>query len=125
MKTMDSSNTAQNTKAKSRGKPFEGGPGKDPRINRNGRPRTMDALKKFTLAMLHEKAFTGDGKPIIIDGHHATNIEVVMRSMISSKDWRQREKALEIAYGKVPQAVEVSGADGGPVVIRWVDPNEE
>ena len=103
-------------------KPFVKG---DPRINRKGRPKSFDALKAFTLTVWHEPAYGtdqhGNKQPIIIDGKHATNIEVAVRQMISSKDWRQRERALEIAFGKVPNVHEITGADGGPIELQIVE----
>jgi hypothetical protein len=93
----------------------------DVRINRKGRPRNFDALKAFTLAVWHEPAYDAENRPIVFDGKQATNIEVVVRSMVRSKDWRQRERALEIAFGKVPDKIEHSGPDGGPVELRIVE----
>ena len=88
----------------------------DPRINRKGRPRTSDQLKDLGLALLHEPAKDNDGKPLIIDGHVATNLEMILRRMMGDK--RQSADLLDRVFGKVPQAVQHEGEGGGPVVLR-------
>jgi len=93
--------------------PFRKG---DPRINRRGRPKNSDDLKALGLSLLHEPARDKDGNPVVIDGHVATNLEMVLRRMMSDK--RQSADLLDRVYGKVPQAVQHEGSDGGPVVLR-------
>lgn len=88
----------------------------DPRINRKGRPRTSDQLKDLGLALLHEPAKDKNGQPVVIDGHVATNLEMILRRMMSDK--RQSADLLDRVYGKVPQAVQHEGEGGGPVVLR-------
>lgn len=114
-----SSNTADKQRQEPPGKPFVKG---DPRINRKGRPKSADALKSLIQSILHEAATKGaDGEQIIIDGHVATNLEMMIRSMM--KNPRHVEALLDRAYGKVPQALEHSGPGGGPVtmVIEYVN----
>jgi hypothetical protein len=41
--------------------------------------------------------------------------------MSLSKDPRQRIAFLEIAYGKVPNPVEITGADGGVLKIEYIN----
>lgn len=94
-------------------KPFQ--KGDDPRRNRNGRPKSFDALRKLAQQIATEDVKQG-GQPLIIDGHKVTVIEAVMRALASSKNPRDRELFLKYAYGAPPTAVEVSGPDGGPVV---------
>lgn len=93
-------------------KPFQ--KGDDPRRNRNGRPKSFDALRKLAQQIATEDVKQG-GQPLIIDGHKVTVIEAVMRALASSKNPRDRELFLKYAYGAPPTAVEVSGKDGGPV----------
>ena len=92
-------------------KPFKKG---DPRINRNGRPKSFDALRALAQDIAHEKAKAG-GNTVVIDGHSVTVAEAILRQMAQSKNPAERARFLEIAFGKVSQAVEVSGKDGGAI----------
>lgn len=108
------SNTTEKQQGGVTGKGFVKG---DPRINRKGRPKSADALKSLIQSILHEAATKGaDGEQIIIDGHVATNLEMMIRSMM--KNPRHVETLLDRAYGKVPQALEHSGPGGGNLVIE-------
>ena len=103
MDTPERSNTAGNSEKRVPGDPFKKG---DPRINRKGRPRVADELRDLILDVLSEKAKTKDGGAVVIDGHAATNIEVIVRRMIT--DPKQFAILLERAYGKVTQPVNLS-----------------
>ena len=94
----------------------------DPRINRNGRPKNFDALRKLAQQIAAEDV-NQNGQPLIIDGHKVTVIEAIMRQLASSKNPRDRELFLKYAFGAPPAAVELTGKDGGPVVIdmTWGD----
>ena len=116
MDTPERSNTAGNSEKRVPGDPFKKG---DPRINRKGRPRVADELRELTLEVLHEKATTKDGAPVVIDGHVVTNIELMIRQMIRNP--KMFELVLNRAFGKLPQPLEHSGADGErdiPIVIK-------
>jgi len=91
----------------------------DPRINRKGRPKTFDQLRRLALSLLNEPAKGPDGQPLAIDGHIATNVEIILRSAMRHPRFAQW--ILEVAYGKVPDKVEVSGRDGAPIQIRAYD----
>jgi hypothetical protein len=66
----------------------------DPRINRNGRPKTFDILQKLAQEYGDEK--TPEKKTRVLDA--------------LARIWRDDPaKFLEIAYGKVPQAIALSG----------------
>ena len=93
----------------------------DPRINRKGRPKDSTELKSFGLSLLHEPARDKDGNPVVIDGHVATNLEMVLRRMMQDK--RQSEALLDRVFGRVPNAVDLRGKDGETFVIRlaWDD----
>ena len=94
----------------------------DPRINRKGRPKSFDALRELAKTIAHEEAKSA-GQPLIIDGHIVTVAEAMLRQLAQSKNPRDRQYFLEIAFGKVPDKVELSGKDGGPVNIQmtWGD----
>ena len=92
-------------------KPFVKG---DPRINRKGRPKSFDALRTLAQDIAHEKAKAG-GNTVVIDGHSVTVAEAILRQWAQSKNPALQQKFIEVAFGKVPQAVEVSGKDGGAI----------
>lgn len=87
----------------------------DPRINRKGRPKSFDALRDLALLIANEKIVSKDGTIAM------TRIEMILREMSMSKDPRQRLAFVEIAYGKVPQRTELTGADGKAIVVTWDD----
>lgn len=81
----------------------------DPRINRKGRPRSFDALRKLAQQIAIEKA----------EGRDTTKIEQMLRDMAANKhDPRDRHKFIEIAYGKVPDQMEVSVPEGLTIVVE-------
>lgn len=94
----------------------------DPRINRNGRPKSFDKLRELARSISHEPIVQA-GQPLVIDGHIVTVAEAMLRQLATSKNPRDRQLFIEIAYGKVPNPVEISGKDGGPVNIQmtWGD----
>lgn len=99
----DSSNTAPNSK-RVPGKPFTRG---DKRINRKGRPRSFDALRKLAQDIAHEELQAGDAS--------MTTTEAILRKWASSKDPRLQMEFMAVAYGRTPQSTEVSGKDGKPI----------
>jgi hypothetical protein len=107
---MPDSNTARKHPE---GKPFTKG---DPRINRRGRPKTFDALRELSQEIAHEPAKTKDGQPVVVDGHIATNAEIILRLWASSQDFRKQQGFMEIAFGKVPQETRITGAEGKPLL---------
>jgi hypothetical protein len=119
-----SDETCSNTTKNNAGKMPGGITGKgfvkgDPRINRKGRPRTFDQLRRLAISILSEPAKGADGQPIVIDGHIATNVEIILRTAMRSPRFAQL--LLEVAYGKVPDRVEVSGRDGAPLKVQAYD----
>jgi len=86
------------------GKPFVKG---DPRINRKGRPKSFNGLRELAKQIADEKA-KSKGQVLVVDGHSATVVEAILRSWAVSKDPRKQKAFMEIAYGKVPQAVDIT-----------------
>ena len=105
---METSNTGDNRKPGT----FRKG---DPRINRNGRPRSFDAWRKLTQEILTEVALDANGQPIIINGHKATVAEMIARGW--ARDKKKQTELIEAAFGKVPQPLELGGKDGQPIEI--------
>jgi len=71
----------------------------DPRINRNGRPKTFSGLRELAQAIANETA-TENGVPIVINGQTITIIENIMRSWAESSNPVLQKAFVEIAYGK-------------------------
>lgn len=96
----------------------------DPRINRKGRPKSFDALRELARQISHEEALSG-GQPLVVNGHVVTVAEAMLRQLAQSKNPKDRQLFIEIAYGKVPSPLEVSGKDGGAVAIAVVNVDVE
>jgi hypothetical protein len=86
----------------------------DVRCWRKGRPKTFDALRKLTQAIAHEGALK-DGEPLVLNDHLVTTAERIMRDWANSRDPQLQKGFIEIAFGKVPDKVELTGAEGGPI----------
>lgn len=103
----------------------------DPRINKKGRPKTFDALRELAQQISHETALK-DKEPIVIDGHKVTVAEAILRQWAQSKNPMLQRQFVEVAFGKVPDEVKVSGDLGvthkGYVTIspdEWPDASDK
>lgn len=81
----------------------------DPRINRNGRPRSFDALRKLAQQIAHEKA-RSNGEPIVINGHAVTVAEMILRQWAQSSNNQLQRAFIEIAFGKTPNPIDITTA---------------
>jgi len=79
----------------------------DKRINRRGRPKSFDALRQLAQTIAHED---------ISDGMTVT--EAILRKWAGSKDPRLQLQFMEVAFGKVPNPVEIGGKDGNDITVR-------
>ena len=86
--------------------PFKPG---DKRINRKGRPKSFDALRKLAVKIAGEN----------VPESEVTRIEAMLRVMSSSRNPADRALFLAYAYGKPKEEVEQSGEV--KVVIEYVD----
>ena len=80
------------------GVPFTKG---DPRINRNGRPRTFDALRDIALDIANEK----------------DKARRIMQQWADSPDIQKQKAFIEYAFGKVPDKLETTGLENKPVLV--------
>ncbi len=80
-------------------KPFKKG---DARINRRGRPRSFDALRELAQQIAHEPT------QIVVDGHKVTVAEAILRQWAQSKNPQLQRAFIEIAFGKVPDALDLT-----------------
>jgi len=85
-------------------KPFQKG---DPRINRKGRPKSFDALRILAQQIAHEEATAG-GQPVVINGHRVTVAEAILRTWAQSKNPQLARSFIEIAFGKVPDGLDIT-----------------
>lgn len=104
---MAGSNTAPNSAP---GKPFTKG---DPRINRKGRPKSFDALRELARMVADEKIVSADGRVAM------TRVELILREWAASKDPRKQTAFMEIAYGKVPQGVDLNASGELRVMVVY------
>ena len=91
----------------------------DPRIWKGGRPKSFSALQVLAQQIAHETAKAG-GASVTIDGHTATIAEMILRQWAQSKNPQLQMRFIEVAFGKVPDKREITGADGGPIQTQTV-----
>ena len=94
-------------------KPFVKG---DPRINRKGRPRVPKSaaqLNKLLLEIAAEELTNPN------NGESINRLRLMLRGMMTSKQSADKQHILDRLYGKIPQPLEVSGKDGGPIILAW------
>jgi hypothetical protein len=75
----------------------------DPRINRLGRPKGFDELRKLAKSIAHEPVSKqGSNEKVVINNHLVSAAEAILRTWASSPDVRKQQLFIEYAYGKVP-----------------------
>jgi hypothetical protein len=83
----------------------------DPRINRKGRPKSFDALRELAQQIANEPIVSADGQTKM------SRVEMVMRSWALSKNYQLQKAFIEIAYGKVPDSLNVQGNLN--IAVNW------
>lgn len=106
---------ANNPNAKDNLKPFKKG---DPRINRYGRPKSFDVLRKLAQRIANEPA-------AVKDGYTVTKIEVMLLNMMASKNSTDKKTFLEYAFGKVPDELNLNGELKTIIQVDWDDADDD
>jgi hypothetical protein len=110
-----------NTERKNKGRPFQKG---DVRINRKGRPKSFEALRREAIKLAGEYITNP------ATGEQASIARLILESWAKSSDPQAQKLFIEYAYGKVPNKEEITGADGGAnkliiEVVRRGDTNDQ
>lgn len=82
----------------------------DPRINRKGRPKTIDSIRKLAQQIANEEA--------VEKGSAMSQIELILRDWANSKSFEKQLAFVQYAYGKVPEQVLTEGRDLA-IVVNW------
>lgn len=82
-------------------------------INRKGRPKTFDALRILAQQIAHECAIDPKTKEaLVISGRKVTVAEAILRTWARSTNSKLQTQFMEVAFGKVPTPVDLSGSIG-------------
>jgi|GEM_PF-2530418 len=93
-------------------KPFT--KGYDPRRNRKGRPKSFDALRALAQQIAREEVQ-------MTDGTYMSRAELILRAWTVDKNPLYQKAFLEIAYGKVPDKIDLGGNVAVPkTYAEWV-----
>ena len=88
----------------------------DPRINRKGRPKSFDQLRKLAIKIANEEITDEKDKEDTI-----TRIENLLRAY-SNPRHPKSDKFLEYAYGKVPDKLEVADST---IIVKLTNDNSQ
>lgn len=91
-------------------------------INRKGRPTEFKGFRELAQQIAHEEAQSKDGGVLVINGHVVTNAEAILRRWALSQNPQLQRAFIEVAFGKVPDEVNVSGKLG--IVVNWDEPTD-
>jgi hypothetical protein len=80
----------------------------DPRINRKGRPKSFDQLRKLAVLVAAEQDDAG-----------ITRVLEILRDMAKSRDVAKQDKFLAYAYGKPRDELDIT-TGGDKIVVKIV-----
>lgn len=85
-------------------------------INRKGRPKDFDGLRELGKQIAHETITE-------VNGHKATVAEMILRKWASSNNPQLQRAFIEVAFGKVPDKLDITGVQ--TMIVRWDDNGAE
>jgi hypothetical protein len=91
----------------------------DSRINRKGRPKSFDKLRSLAVEMASEQAVDKNGNPILYNGKPVTNAQLIMYQWLTDKKYQK--DFIEVAFGKVPVAIDLSAEFNGAIQVEYVN----
>lgn len=99
------------------------GPGYHPNRNVNGRPKGHDELRR----LIRDIGNTPGGITVEVDGQtmELSRLEVLILSMFSSGDPRDKVTLLEHGFGKVPDKMDLNVARVIKVKVRKTDEDDD
>jgi diphthamide synthase subunit DPH2 len=94
-------------------KPFVKG---DPRINKTGRPKKFDELRKIAQAIAEEAVEVKIGS----QSFQMERREAILRQWASSTDKNKQENFMMVAYGKVPDELTITPQSRVTLLVKYV-----
>jgi hypothetical protein len=82
----------------------------DPRINRKGRPKTIDAVRKLVQNIAYEE--------VVNKGESFTTLELIFRDWASSKMFEKQLAFVQYGFGKVPDKLLADNHDVS-IIVNW------
>ena len=82
----------------------------DPRINRKGRPKGFDQVRKLAQAIAHETVTDSEGRTM-------SCAEALLRSWATSEQPLLQKAFMEYAFGKVPDKLETDPLENKTTLI--------
>ena len=102
----------------------------DSRINRKGRPKNFDALRRLVQSIGIEVMLDKQGYPLLVDGKTITRVQAILRQWAS--DPKRQRDFIEYGWGRVPMPVDMTSGGQAITVVavavdmaRFAPPNDD